>query len=685
MNLQRLRDELACAGQVRFLNYAATAPLLRSSAETMARVAREGVRPMGEHFTAWLGLVESTRRATAETIGARVDEITFTTNTSTALSLVAAAVRWRDGDRVLYPADEFPSNRFVWDNLRELGVLAEAIPVEPGVPLAAQLAARDLAGVRLVALSAVSYRDGRRLDVEEVCGLCRARGILTAVDGIQAVGAVPVDARAWGCDFLACGGQKWLLGPVGSGFLFITRERLPELHVPTVGWASSRHAGDHEITALEWTEGAARFEAGLPDVAAIAALGTSLELLAAANWQDVFARVAEHRARIAAEGRAHGLEQVHDGPPERCAGIVTFRVPEERLDRLGGALHQRRVIVTRRRGEIRVAAHATTSDDEVGALVEALGQALGRAPEWPVRPAPPTSASAGPPAPTHPPASAHAPWRHAIVTGASRGLGAAIAEALARRGCALTLIARDRAALDELASRLRGAHGIGVETLVLDLADPAALRTWIAGAGKALGAADLLVNNATRADASLFVEAEPRDERAAFEINVLAPMALARAVLPGMIARGHGALLNVATTGARNALPLFSTYAASKGALWAWSEALGRELHRTGVTVTTFIPPHMDTATRRQLGRRALGYYDLGTSSQAEGHRPGQADRLAGVARRALAAAQAGRALELSRRARWELALNAIAPARVAAGVRRRWKGIGRRRTGRRR
>src|SRR5262249_47206006 len=180
--------ELACAGELSFLNYAATAPLLRSSAELMARLSREATRPLAEHFESWLALVETARRSVAESIRARTDEITFTTNTSAALSLVAGAVRWRPGDRVLYPADEFPSNRFVWDNLRELGVEAEAVPPEPGQSFAAQLEGRGLDRVRLVAVSHVSYRDGRVHDLPALASICRPRDILLAVDGIQAVG-----------------------------------------------------------------------------------------------------------------------------------------------------------------------------------------------------------------------------------------------------------------------------------------------------------------------------------------------------------------------------------------------------------------------------------------------------------------------------------------------------------------
>lgn len=698
MTLDDLRRDLACADDVRFLNYAATAPLLRSSAETMARIAREGTRPMGEHFAAWLGLVESARLAAAGVIGARSDEITFTTNTSTALSLIAGAVKWREGDRVLYPTDEFPSNRFVWDNLRDLGVVAEAISHDPATPFAEQIASRDLSRVRLVAMSLVSYRDGRVHDVGAISRLCRPKGILVAVDAIQAVGAMPVDVAALGCDFLACGGQKWLLGPVGTGFLYVARERLAEIHVPTVGWASSRHAGDHEAPTLAWTEGAARFEAGLPDVAAIAALRTSLERLKSVGWSRVFERVAEHRRALIEGILARGLALSCPEEVSRGSGIVTFRAPEGSAGALSSAFAARRVILTSRRDEIRVSAHAPTGDEEIAVFFATLDAATGRRAGAERRSGASGGADVdvGSPAstkpdangrtrtntPDRPPATPRSsspdPWARAIVTGASRGLGAAIAEALAERGCTLVLIGRDEQALDQVARRLAARHPVAIETSALDLGDPEALAAWTAEHREALAATDLLVNNAAWAEAAPFAETEARAERAAIETNALAPMALARAVLPGMLSRRRGAILNIATTGARNALPLFSAYAASKAALWAWSEALGRELGGTGVTATTFVPPHMDTATRRQLGRRAVGYYDVADAGEAEGHRPGQDDRLAGVADDALAAAAAGRATRLPRGLRWQIALNALAPDRVGARVRKRWRGLAR-------
>jgi short-subunit dehydrogenase len=261
------------------------------------------------------------------------------------------------------------------------------------------------------------------------------------------------------------------------------------------------------------------------------------------------------------------------------------------------------------------------------------------------------------------------PWQRALVTGASRGLGEAIAEVLAGEGVALTLLARDAAALAAVASRLRGAHGVDVNEVVLDLEDTPALAAWIERERESLGRIDLVVNAAARADAAPFLDADAAPLKAALATNVLAPAALTRAVLPGMLARRSGNVLAVVTSGARNALPLFSSYAASKGALWAWAESLARELAGTGVTVTAFLPPHMDTATRRQLGRRALGYYHV---AGAEDRTASPAD----VAAQALQAARSGSRVAAPASSRWAIALNAIAPSLVERALWPRWRGI---------
>lgn len=668
MTLDELRAALPAAQRQHFLNYAATAPVFAATAQHMARVAQQATESMANHFNAWLGLIESTRHQIATLLGASPEEIAFTTNTSTALSLVAGAIRWRAGDRVLYPADEFPSNRYVWQNLADQGVVAEPVAVEPNVTFAEQLEQRDLAGVRVVAVSAVSYRDGRRHDIESIVRCNRAHGIVTAVDGIQAVGALPTDVRRWQCDFLACGGQKWLLGPVGSGFLYIARERLPELRVPLVGWASSRAAGDFEVERLEFCDGARRFEPGLPDVVALAGLGTSLELLASAGWDAVFARVARHAVRLHEELGTLGLTVLHAGLPDTTSGIVTAVLPDDAAaEAVAQACERKRIIVTQRRRHVRLAAHATTSDEDLDAILQVLAKhtpraASRRASTVPVH----GTGAAG--AATASPVRRRSGWRLAVVTGASRGLGEGIAQALARRGCAVILIGRDETALQAVASRLQREYGVEAELVVLHLSDQAAVAQWIRGQQERLSACDVLINNAVQGDAELFLETDIARLRDAFGTNVFTPMLLAQAVLPGMVERGAGAILNVANTTARCGLPLFSGYAASKGALWSWSESLARELMGTGVTVTTFVPPHMRTTTQRNLARKALSYYKMSKASE-------HLETPAMVGEQAVAALAEGRAVVMPWNARMKLFANVFMPSSVSRALRKTWKG----------
>lgn len=638
MTLAELRAKLPGVHDRAFLNYAATAPMTRDAADEIGRVVQQGLAPLADHFDDWFRLLEDARREVAFLVGATPGELAFTANTSTSLSLVAASIRWREGDRVLHPADEFASNRYVWQNLATFGVRAEPVPVEENVPFAEQLASMDLDGVRLVSVSHVSYRDGRRHDVAALARLLRPRGILLCVDGIQAAGAIPVDAHALGADFYAGGGQKWLLGPLGAGYLVVRAALLDTLHAPLAGWASARTAPDSEVERFEPADGARRLEPGLPDVAAIAGLAASVRALRRAGLAEAHAAVARHEKRLREALQAAGHHILAADAPR--AGIVTIEAPDNAdAARLHTACAAAGIALTLRGRHVRVAAHATTTDEDLQRFLAALPPPSSRTPTPPV--------PAGPRAPAARDAPSDAPL--AIVTGATRGLGRGIAVALERRGHRVLPLAR-------------GPGGA-------DLVDAAALRRWLDEHADELARCEVLVNAAAAADAALFSEQSEERARRALQANVLAPMALARATLPGMLSRRRGHVLNVVASGARNAFPLFSTYAATKGALWAWSESLTRELAGSGVHVLTFLPPHMETATRRHLGRAALAHYDIPRDA-------GDAADPADVGERAVAALLEGRAFVAPWSARVQLAANALAPQLVARRIARVWRPL---------
>jgi len=189
-----------------------------------------------------------------------------------------------------------------------------------------------------------------------------------------------------------------------------------------------------------------------------------------------------------------------------------------------------------------------------------------------------------------------------VVTGASSGIGEQIARVLAARGFGLTLVARRRPRLEELARELTAAHGVRVEVLALDMADAEARAEILPALEQWQLIPDVLVNNAGVGTTGPVHRADRMAELVMLRTNVEAVADLCTQFLPGMVHRGRGAVLNVASTAAFQPLPGQAAYAASKAFVLAYSHAVSAELQGTGVTVTTLCPGPVATEFGRTAG-----------------------------------------------------------------------------------
>lgn len=197
---------------------------------------------------------------------------------------------------------------------------------------------------------------------------------------------------------------------------------------------------------------------------------------------------------------------------------------------------------------------------------------------------------------------APAPDRTCLVTGASSGIGADVARELAARGHHTTLVARSVDKLEALAEELRRDHGTGAEVVPCDLGDRAA-RAALVDRIAALGRdVDLLVNNAGFSTLGPVHASDPEAEMAMLEVDVVAVVDLCSRLLPGMVARGRGAVLNVASTAAFQPLPGQAGYAAGKSFVLSWTQSLVGELRGTGVTATALCPGPVDTGFGERAG-----------------------------------------------------------------------------------
>ena len=358
-----LRDD------VTFLNHASTGPLPRRAVETLERWSRLRAEPWRIALEDEMGALSRGRELCARLIGAGPDEIAMMVNTSYGLNFAARALPMSPGDVVVSSEREFPANIYPWMALeKSRGVKLHLVPVrdrladEEGL-----LAALDLPRVRVLTVSWVSFETGKRLDLARLGRACHERGIFFVVDAIQGVGAAPLDARSCHIDILACGAQKWLLGPWGTGFAYVRRELVPSLAPNDIGWLSLKASQDFGGLcdySMEWVDGASRFEVCTLPYPDFGALNASLEMFFEVGLAEVHRLVGDRAAQIVEWGeRRSDVRLVTPSDPVARAGIVTV-VPRDpvataaRLERAG-------VYCSLREGAIRLSPHFYTTAEEV--------------------------------------------------------------------------------------------------------------------------------------------------------------------------------------------------------------------------------------------------------------------------------------------------------------------------------
>lgn len=330
------------------------------------------------------------RSAVASLIGVGADTIALAPNTSAGINLAAALLRadaergaaWLDGRRTLvFSEGEFPTNAYPWVAMERDGWELRRVDTDDlGRPRQDALLDSLTQDVAAFALSAVQFSNGDRADLARFGRRCRELGILFVVDAIQAVGAVPLDAAAAHVDILACGGQKWLCGPYGSGFIHVRPDRIGELDPPFPGWlsfASTQAFGSFTEYRYDLVGNGRRFEQGSLGIQDHLGLAHSAELLGELGTEAVWCHIQAVQAPLL--DWAASREEVvvlSDLTPERRSGIIALRLPDaaganERLREAG-------IYCVVREGALRVAPHFYNTVAEMDRVVEVLDRWLER-------------------------------------------------------------------------------------------------------------------------------------------------------------------------------------------------------------------------------------------------------------------------------------------------------------------
>ena len=371
----RRTEFAALDGQGIFLNSASVGPMPSRSVAVLAACNRDRARPGLWPVERLNTILAEARWLSARLINAAEGEIALMPNTTTGLNVAARALPLGAGDVVLTFDGEFPSNIYPWLARSGEGIVLERIPrTAEGWPDEARLHERlgDPA-VKAVMVSLTQFSNGYTIDLAALSRATRATGKWLVVDAIQAVGHVPIDVQATPVDFLACGAQKWLLSPWGTGFLYVRRELIGQFPPTFAGWAAFKGTDDYtNLTAYNpepWPD-ARRFELITLPVQDFAAMNASVGLLLEVGIPAIAEHLRALHAPVIAWAQAQGATVTSAPAPHAC-GILCLR-PRGDVVAAYQRLQAHGVMCSLREGSIRLSPHLFNTAAEVAAVGDLL-------------------------------------------------------------------------------------------------------------------------------------------------------------------------------------------------------------------------------------------------------------------------------------------------------------------------
>ncbi len=321
-------------------------------------------------FLSWFEDLEPLRTSLAKLVNATRDDIAFVPNASHGLSLALNAIDWQSGDEILTLEDEYPNQLYGAQSVH--GAIAVQCRWE-------ELEQRISSRTRVALLSTVNYTTGMRPDLAIVVSRLRKRGVFVFIDGTQSVGALQFDCTAIAPHFLVVDAYKWMLSPNGAAFLYVDPAVRKWLRPRVIGWRSDynwRNVDALHHGAPRFTASAEKYEGGMLPFPCLYAMKASVELLEELGQSAIEERVLGLSAILREELGKIGAEfqpTMRDSLPSQ---ILAVQFPGADVSRLTKDLSRQNVIVSARKGYLRISPHFYNNEEDVGKLIQGLRRCL---------------------------------------------------------------------------------------------------------------------------------------------------------------------------------------------------------------------------------------------------------------------------------------------------------------------
>ena len=373
-SLGRLRTrEFPWTAETIYMDSASTGPIPERTRKRLEDFAAKRTAPYLLPDEYRMQILADARTEVARLIGADTSEIALATNTSHGINLAASALPLKNNDVILISDREFPANVYPWMLAERRGVKVELVPnTENGWPNEARLLERVTdPRVRVLAISLVQFHNGYLADLKTLGDACRENGVFLVVDAIQGLGHVPFDVKKTPVDILASGGQKWLLSPWGSGFVYVKKELLNVLEPVVTGWMAFEGTEDFtrmtEYDATFLADGRRYEFVTLPfqDILGMLESVSFLNQVGVENVRDHTKAIKAPLKKIAEDSVIEIVSPV-DCANESSIVCFTDRRAREMYD----ALTKAHVICSFREGAIRLSPHLFNTESEMDKVAE---------------------------------------------------------------------------------------------------------------------------------------------------------------------------------------------------------------------------------------------------------------------------------------------------------------------------
>jgi selenocysteine lyase/cysteine desulfurase len=327
----------------------------------------------GMDWDAWMNEVHLAKAEFAKLINAEAGDIAVFSSVSEATSAVASAIDFTAGrPNVLVSEAEFPTVAHVWLAQESRGAKIAWVPVRGGMIDPAEYDARS--GERTAVISACHayYQNGFIQDIGRIAGRARACGALSYIDAYQSLGAMPVDVRALGVDFLASGNLKFLMGIPGVAFLYVRPGLVETLRPTMTGWFGRANPFAFEPKRLDWSPTASRFDSGTPPVVNAYVSRAGMEMINAIGVAKIRAWHLHLAQRLIDGGRERGLALHGTSDVTQKSVVTAFTVRDSHA--VEQAMRSRGVLPSARGDVIRLAPHFYSTLDDVDRALDVLAE-----------------------------------------------------------------------------------------------------------------------------------------------------------------------------------------------------------------------------------------------------------------------------------------------------------------------